>query len=106
VQGVQRQRPTVTFLTASEAGTLRLSDLEVLNRAKELDLILVTHDSATMYRYFSDFLEGLSSGEHSPGVLLVSQGKYGIGQVIGFLVDVHDLSWHSEWRDQIARLPL
>lgn len=105
-QGVRRQRPDVTFLTANDAKTVSLDDPQVLSRARELDLILVSHDSRTMYDHFAAFVLGLLPGEYCPGVLLVSQERYSIGQIIEFLIDIYDLSSHDEWRGQIARLPL
>jgi uncharacterized protein DUF5615 len=106
VEGLRHSRPDVVFMTAVEAGTMHLDDPDVLERAKLLDLILVSHDSRTMYDHFAAFLMKLPSEEHCPGVLLVSQEKYGIGQMIAFLLDVYDLSSHEEWRDRIARLPV
>jgi hypothetical protein len=105
VQGSRRKRPNMTFLTAHEANTIRLKDPGLLKRAKELDLILISHDSRTMYDHFAAFLLGLPQGEHCPGVFLVSD-TYGVGQIIDFVVEIYDLSSHGEWRDRIVRLPL
>jgi hypothetical protein len=104
--GLRQKRPGMTILTAHEAGVIGLKDPELLQRAKELDLILITHDRKTMYDHFADFLMRLSPGEHSPGVLLVSQTKHSIGQIISFILEVYDLSRHEEWRDLPTSLPL
>lgn len=106
VEGVRRKRPGVTFLTAGEAKVLHLSDPEVLQRARELDLILVSPDRKTMYDHFASFLMNLPPGEHCPGLLLVSQDKHSIGQIIDFILEVYDLSSHEEWRDLPTPLPL
>lgn len=106
IQGARRQRADIVFLTAKEANTLSLDDLRVLRRAQELDLILITHDSRTMYDHFATFLSRLAPQECSPGVLLVSQRRYSIGQIIAFILEIYDLSSHDEWRGQIVRLPL
>ena len=106
IQGARRQRPDMTFLTANEAHTLSLDDLQVLRRARELDLILITHDSRTMYDHFATFISSLAPSEYCPGVLLVSQRRYSVGQIIAFITEIYDLSSHDEWRGQIARLPL
>lgn len=106
VQGVRLQRPEITLLTAKEAETLSLDDRQVLSQAQALDLILISHDSRTMYNHFAAFLMSLAPDEHSPGVLLVSQERYSIGQIISFIVEVYDLSSHQEWANRIVRLPL
>lgn len=103
---MRRKRPAITFLTAAEAGTLHLSDPEVLQHAKDLDLILVSHDRRTLYGHFAVFLQSLPPGEHSPGMLLVSQETYRLGQIIAFLLEVYDLSHHEEGRDLPTSLPL
>lgn len=106
VQCVRLQRPEITLLTAKEAETLSLDDRQVLSQAQALDLILISHDSRTMYNHFAAFLMSLAPDEHSPGVLLVSQERYSIGQIISFIVEVYDLSSHQEWANRIVRLPL
>lgn len=106
VDGMRRKRPNITFLMLREAGTLGLGDPDILQRARELDLLLVSHDRRTMYRHFADALAQLPNGEHMPGVFLVSQDKFSVGQIIGFLLEIYDLSSHDEWQDRIINLPL
>jgi hypothetical protein len=98
VQGVKRQRPDCIFLSADEAGIRNLPDDLVLRRAQELDLILISHDRRTMYDHFATFLMSLDTDQHTPGVLLVLQER--------FIVEIFDLSDHSEWQDRIVDLPL
>ncbi len=59
-----------------------------------------------MYDHFAAFLMGLWQGEHCPGVFVVSQDRYSIGQIIEFIVEIYDLSSADEWTDRIVRLPL
>lgn len=72
VRGVRRARPGLEFLTAAEAGTLHFDDLAVLRRAKDLDLILITHDRKTMPRHFGEALMSLRAGESLPGMFMVT----------------------------------
>jgi hypothetical protein len=106
VHGARRKRPGMVFLTASEAGTRHLDDPDVLRRARELDLILITHDRKTMPHHFAELLMRLQEGEHCPGIFILTQKRYSIGQIIEFIVELYDLSSHDEWRDQIGALPL
>ena len=59
-----------------------------------------------MYRYFAEFLGALPAGEHCPGLFLISQERYSIGEMIDFIVEIYDLSEHREWRDLVMDLPL
>jgi uncharacterized protein DUF5615 len=106
VEGVKRKRPDCVFFTAGDAGIRNLSDDFVLRRAQELDLILVSHDRRTMYDHFATFLMSAGADQHSPGVFLVSRERFGLGQIIDFIVEIYDLSDHAEWRDRIVDLPL
>ncbi len=106
VRGARRKRPGLVFLTAKDVGTLHFGDPQVLERAKELGLILVTHDTATMYDHFANFLMNLPQGEHCPGVFVITQERYSVGQIIDFIVELYDLSLNDEWVDRIVRLPL
>jgi hypothetical protein len=106
VGGEKRKRPGCVFFTADEAGIRNLPDSLVLRRAQELDLILISHDRRTMYDHFATFLMSVGAGQHSPGVFLVSQERFGLGQIIDFIVEIYDLSDHAEWRDRIVDLPL
>lgn len=96
VQGVRRRRQDMALLTAKEASTLSLDDPQVLKRARELDLILVSHDSRTMYDHFAAFLSSLAPDEYCPGVLLVSQERFSTGEIVGFIIEIYDLSSHDE----------
>lgn len=106
VRGARNKRPGMVFLTATEAGTRHLLDPDLLRRARELDLILVSHDQTTLPQYFTELLMELQPDVHTPGVFIITQKKYSIGQIIEFILEVYDLSDHEEWRDQTNNLPL
>ena len=105
VIGLRRARPAMDILSASQAGTLGLSDEDVLAWAAAHDRILLTHDQRTMPDHFYRFLAQTPSGSHSPGVMLVSQ-SLAIGQAITAILEIWDVSAHAEWRDLLIRLPL
>jgi hypothetical protein len=75
-------------------------------RRKELGLILISHDRSTMYDHFATFLMSMGADQHSHGVFMVSQERFGLGQIIDFIAEIYDLSGHAEWRDMIMDLPL
>lgn len=106
VRGAHDKRSGMVFLTATEATTRHMLDPDLLRRARELDLILISHDQTTLPQYFAELLMQLHPGEHTPGVFIITQKKYSIGQIIDFILEVYDLSDHEEWRDQINHLPL
>ncbi len=66
------------------------------------DRILASHDKRTMPDHFGAFL---ASGQHSPGVMLISP-KLSIGESIDALLLICGASQHAEWRDLVTRLPL
>lgn len=105
VVGLRRARPAMDILTAPEAGTLHMPDPDVLVWAATHDRILLSHDKRTMPDHFYRFLALLAPGEHSPGVLLLTQ-NLAIGKSIAAVVEIWELSTHQEWRDLLTRLPL
>ncbi len=106
VYGARRKRPGIVFLTAAEAGTRRLKDPDLLERARELDLILITYDRRTMPQYFAESIMRLPEGEQRPGIFIIKQQRYSIGQIIEFILEVYDASSHDEWRNLDETLPL
>jgi hypothetical protein len=105
VAGLRRRRPAMDILTATQAGTLQLSDPAVLAWAQGHDRILLSHDQRTMPRHFFAFLAQLGSSERCPGVMLVPQ-DLGIGPAIEAVLEIWECSAHAEWRDLLVRLPL
>jgi hypothetical protein len=68
VRGLRRSRPTMGIQTAAEAGMIGLSDPFVLAHTAAQGRILLSHDTRTMPRHFSAFL---NAGHSSPGLILV-----------------------------------
>lgn len=100
VEGVKRREPAIDFLTAQEAVLDGVPDLEVLGIAADQGRILVSHDWATMPRYFEEFVRR----RRSPGVFLIAQ-KLRIGQAVEELVMGWTVSEAEEWENQLVRLP-
>ena len=89
------------FLTAQEGGIVGLPDPEVLRRAAEAGLILVSHDRRTMPAHFDKFIE-----QHaSPGLVLVRQ-RMEISDAIEELMMIWVCSDASEWRNRRSFVPL
>jgi hypothetical protein len=63
----------MSILTASEAGALRLPDLDVLAWVAAHDCILLSHDKRTMPDICYQFLAQLPPGKHCPGAMLLPQ---------------------------------
>lgn len=105
VAGLRRAQLAVDILTASEAGTLRWPDGDVLAWAAVHNRILLSHDQRTVPDHFARFLSQLASGEHSPGVMLLPR-TLAIGRSIAAILEIWTLSTHGEWRDVLTRLPL
>jgi hypothetical protein len=100
--GVLRRDPSIDFQSAQAAGLDGLSDREVLRIAGAESRILISHDENSMPGHFSDFL---ASGDRSPGVLIVPQGKP-VGRVIESILPIWIASEADEWIDRIVWLPL
>ena len=105
VAGLRRANPAIDILSAAQAETLGLKDPDVLIRAKDLNRILLSHDRRTMPAHFYAFLAQLATGEHSPGVMLISQ-EIAIGEAIQAVLLIWKCSRHDEWPDMLVRLPL
>lgn len=82
-----------------------MPDPRVLEYAKELDRILLSHDVHTMPDFFATYLMNLPAGEHHPGIILVAQDAP-IGVSILWLLEIWEASRHEEWQDLPTRLPL
>jgi hypothetical protein len=103
--GLHLHYPGMDLLTVQEAGLLHALDPQLLEAARELDRILLSHDVHTLPDHYYALLSQLSPGEHLPGILLVSQ-EAPIGQAIEWIAEVWGASHHDEWRDRVDRLPL
>lgn len=105
VAGLRRRQPGIDLLTAHQLNLRTLPDPRLLETAKGLDRILLTHDRKTMPRHFRDYLAALPAGEHSPGVMWLHQ-SLSIGTAIDAILLISACSTHEEWRDQFVYLPL
>jgi predicted nuclease of predicted toxin-antitoxin system len=86
----------VDIITAREAGTLGLSDGEVLQKADEMRRVLVTHDCNTMIAHF---FRSSRFGE-SPGLVVITQ-ETPARIAIEALVTISEASDLEEWRARV-----
>jgi hypothetical protein len=96
VAGLRRAEPAIDILTAAEAGILQMKDPDVLAWARAHDRIVLSHDTRTMPDHFYSFLVQLAPGEHSPGIMLMSQ-ELAIGPSIDAVSVIWACSSHEEW---------
>jgi Domain of unknown function (DUF5615) len=101
VRAAQQREPSIDFASAQEAGLDRVSDPEVLDRAALEGRVLVSHDRRTMIDHFR---RRISSGKHSPGLLIVSQDAL-IGEVVDAMLYLWAFSEPLDLRDQVYYLP-
>jgi Domain of unknown function (DUF5615) len=101
VLGVRRRERAVDFEDARTAGVIGLPDPDVLRKAADLGLILISHDRKTMPAHFARFLDSQSS----PGLIIVAQ-DLDIGLAIEDLLLVWAASDAEEWRDKVGFIPL
>jgi hypothetical protein len=78
-----------------------LSDPDLLDRADDDGLVLVSHDLRTMPGHLRSHL---AAGKASPGPLVVSQGE-SIGEVVEALVVLWAVTDPGELSDQAYHLP-
>ncbi|MGO8947396.1 MAG: DUF5615 family PIN-like protein [Ktedonobacterales bacterium] len=103
--GLRLRYSGIDLLTVQEAGLLHALDPQLLEAARQLDRILLSHDVHTLPGYYYALLSQLSQDEHLPGILLVVQ-EAPIGQAIEWIAEIWGASRHDEWRDRVDRLPL
>jgi hypothetical protein len=101
VLGLRRRERAVDFKDAHAAGVIGLPDSDVLQRAADLDRVLISHDRKTMPTHFAWFLNSRSS----PGLIVVPQ-DLDIGHAIEDLLLIWAASDAEEWRDRIGFLPV
>jgi predicted nuclease of predicted toxin-antitoxin system len=92
IEGLLLREPSIDFLSATEGGTRRIPDPEVLRIAAETDRILVSHDRNTMIAHFSRF----TRSQESPGLIIVRQ-RLPVGDAIEGLLTVWWASEAEEW---------
>lgn len=71
--GLRHRYPEIDIVTVQEFGLSRAGDPQVLEAARQLDRIVLSHDVHTMSGHFFALLTQLAEGEHLPGMLLVAQ---------------------------------
>lgn len=90
------------MVRAQEDGTAELSDPALLDRATELERVLVTQDE--------DFLKDASrrqrAGETFFGIVYAHQGYVTIGECVTDLEVIAKGSEPQEWIDRVEHLPL
>lgn len=101
VSAVVRRYPEIDFRTATAAGLAGLKDTEVLALAGRDGRILVTHDYATMPKYFGDFIRTTPS----PGLLVVPQ-SLAVREVVDALILMWTATQPEEWVNRIVYLPI
>lgn len=102
VDGLRRRLPDVDLVTVRSAGLEGSVDPEVLAWAAEEGRVALTHDTRTMAGYAH---ERVALGQPMPGVLEVPD-LMPIGQAIGEILLVVQLTEPGEIRDRVLRLPL
>lgn len=90
------------MVRAQEDGTAELSDPALLDRATELERVLITQDE--------DFLKEGSrrqrAGETFFGIVYAHQGYVSIGECVTDLEVIAKGSEPQEWIDRVEHLPL
>lgn len=100
VRGLIRQQPLIDFENGESAQLRGLSDPDVLALAATKGRVLVSHDYRTMPTHFAQYI---TSGHHTPGVLLIHQTRP-VAQGIEALLLVWEASDPDEWRDKLTYL--
>ena len=98
----QLRRRQVDVITAQEDGARRFSDSDLLNRASQLNRILVTHDKDLL-------VEGSLRqriGGAFVGVIYVPQTGMTIGKCVDDLELLAQLTELAEWVKRVEYLPL
>lgn len=93
--GLRRHCPELDIVTVQEVRLTQASDPRILEAARQLDRIILSHDVRTMPIHFFALLERLSGTEHLPGILLVSQ-RAPVGNAIQWIAEVWGASQHHE----------
>jgi len=92
----------VDCITAEEDGKSDADDEVILERATELQRVVVTHDKD----FFSIFEKWWSSGKQFAGIVHVFPTQITIAQLIDDLILIAQVCEPEEFRNAIVRLPL
>lgn len=102
VRGLLRREPTIDVALARDLGLQDRPDPEVLARAAELGLIVVSHDRKTMTMYARQRIE---AGLPMPGLLVADQTTP-IRAVIDSIILVWAAGEVEDCADRIIFLPI
>jgi hypothetical protein len=92
----------MVFLRVRDLGMSERSDAEILGRAAQEQLLVVSHDVNTMP---AAAYSRLSRGQSFPGLFMVQQTSP-IGRIVQSLLLIWAASDLEEWKDQVVFLPL
>src|SRR5688572_18037701 len=102
ITGLLRQDDRIEFSRAREIGFAEAEESELLARAAEANLILISHDMRTMP---SHAYTRLKQGLPMPGLFIVKQTDP-VGPVINDLLLIWSASEIEEWDGRVIYLPL
>jgi hypothetical protein len=105
VAGLRRRQPSIDLATAHDLNLRTLLDPQLLEMARGMDRILLTHDRKTMPRHFRNYVAGLPAGQHSPGVIWIHQ-NLPVATAIDAILLIWECSTYEEWHDQFTYLPI
>lgn len=100
--GVRLRLPDLDIVRIQDCGLRSFRDPLVLKFAASEDRIVLSHDVHTMETHAR---ARLLAGKAMPGLFLINQ-YFPIGRAIEEIVVIAECSPHTEWKDQIVRLPL
>jgi len=102
INGLLHHWPSLDLVRVQDIGLMEEDDPAILEWAANHNLIVLTHDRATM----PDFAyERIVAGRQMAG-LFVFTNRISIGQAIDDLLLLDECSEQSEWLNQVVYLPL
>ena len=99
--GTLRRAASLDFRRAEAVPLAGLDDPAVLAAAAEDGRVLVSHDVNTMEWHFRAFIET----QTSPGLVLIPQGRVGVGQAIEGLVLLWEVLDAADLENRICLFP-
>jgi hypothetical protein len=97
-----RIQPDLDIVRVQDVGLASTDDPAILERAANLDRVLLTHDVSTLTKYAYD---RVSAGKHMPGAVEVSR-KVPLSTAIHEILYVAEVCEQGELEGQIIYLPL
>lgn len=101
VRGLRRHFPAIDVLRIQDAGLRTFHDRFILDKAAEMNRVLLSHDIRTMYTYA---FERVSKSLSMPGVILVDQ-DYPIRTAIQEIAVVAHCAGPEDLMDKVRKLP-